>query len=151
MAGAPAARRSILGVHGRRAAERRSVRQRRTTIVVNFVVTDPAEEFRRHLLAELPELEPRIERARQELHRPSSVYWYLSYVLRPFTTELLAANDEARLRRVWAFWESLAADNLHSDRDQLWSAIEEFDLPEIAPWLGPQLRALISEHMSGAA
>src|SRR5262245_47057067 len=127
------------------------VRQRRATTVVNFAVTDPVEGFHRHLLAELPELQPLVDRARQEIHQPSSVYWYLSFVLRPFTTELLAANDEPRLRRVWAFWDSLASDNYYCDSDQLWSAIEEFDLPPIDRWLGPQLRALIAEHASGAA
>ena len=112
----------------------------------NFIISDPVDEFRMRLVAELPELVSRIEHAQTELHSPSSVYWYLSFVLRPYTHELFEADDQHNLRRVWTFWESFAERGSDSERDELWSAIEEFEPETIESWLGPHLRTLIARR-----
>jgi hypothetical protein len=106
---------------------------------------DPVARFGDWLLTNAPELRLRVDQARAECGAPSSAYWFLSFVVRRHMEDLAARGDSRNLERFWSLLEQVAQSGSASEREDLFSTLEEFDLKEHLRWLGPALKALTAE------
>lgn len=109
--------------------------------MVNFTITDPVQKLQRHLLAEIPALEPWLAVARTEHEEePQSEYWLFSYVVRPYLEFLQAAGSEPELAQAWEVLERIAASGSPSERNELFVTMEELDLWRFYRFMGSALR-----------
>jgi hypothetical protein len=109
---------------------------------VDHTSYDPVVRFEEWLLSKAPELRLRIDQARVECGRPSTPYWFLSFVVRPHIEELTRRGDEAQLARFWALLEEIARAGSHSERQSLAETLEEFDIEQHRRWLSPVQQVL---------
>jgi hypothetical protein len=65
--------------------------------------------------------------------------------VRPHIEDLAARADERNLERFWSLLEQVAQSGSASERDDLFSTLEEFDLKQHQRWLGSALKTLTAD------